>query len=34
MKGYFGYIIKKHGEKTENPTIRVYINKFKKYDYV
>ena len=24
---YFGYILKKHGEKTVNPSIRIYINK-------
>ena len=24
---YFEYIIKKHGEKTDNPPIRIYINK-------
>ena len=26
---YFEYIIKKHGEKTDNPPIRIYINKIK-----
>ena len=24
---YFEYIVKKHGEKTVNPSIRIYINK-------
>ena len=24
---YFEYILKKHGEKTSNPSIKIYINK-------
>ena len=24
---YFEYILKKHGKKTDNPSIRIYINK-------
>ena len=26
-KFYFEYIIKKHGKKTDNPSIRIYVNK-------
>ena len=24
---YFEYILKKHGEKTDSPSIRIYVNK-------
>ena len=27
IQDYFDYIFKKHGEKTDNPLIRIYINK-------
>ena len=27
IKDYFEYILKKHGEKTDNPSIRIYVNK-------
>ena len=27
IQDYFEYILKKHGEKTVNPSIRIYINK-------
>ena len=27
IQDYFGYILKKHGRKTVNPSIRIYINK-------
>ena len=27
IQGYFEYILKKHGEKIENPSIRIYVNK-------
>ena len=27
IQGYFEYIWKKHGEKTDNPSIRIYVNK-------
>ena len=27
IQDYFGYILKKHGEKTDNPSIRIYVNK-------
>ena len=27
IQGYFEYILKTHGEKTVNPSIRIYINK-------
>ena len=27
IQDYFEYILKKHGEKTNNPSIRIYINK-------
>ena len=27
IQDYFGYIIKKHGEKTDNPQLRIYVNK-------
>ena len=27
IQDYFEYIVKKHGEKTVNPLIRIYINK-------
>ena len=27
IQDYFGYILKKHGEKTDNPSIRKYIKK-------
>ena len=27
IQGYFGYILKKHGENIDDPSIRVYINK-------
>ena len=27
IQDYFEYILKKHGEKTVNPLIRIYINK-------
>ena len=27
IQGYFEYILKKHGEKTDNPSIRIYVNK-------
>ena len=26
FQDYFEYILKKHGEKTVNPSIRIYIN--------
>ena len=29
IQGYFGYITKNHETFTDNPTIRVYINKIK-----
>ena len=29
IRKYFEYILKKHGEKTDNPTIRIYVNKIK-----
>ena len=29
IQDYFEYILKKHGEKTVNPSIRIYINKIK-----
>ena len=28
---YFEYILKQHGEKTDNPSIRIYVNKIKNY---
>ena len=30
IQNYFEYIFKKHGEKTVNPSIRIYINKIEK----
>ena len=27
IQDYFGYILKKDGEKTDNPSIRIYVNK-------
>ena len=27
IQDYFEYILKKHGENTENPSIRIYVNK-------
>ena len=30
IEGYFEYILKKHGEKTDNPSIRIYVNKIEK----
>ena len=27
IQNYFGYILKKHGEKTDNSSIKVYVNK-------
>ena len=27
IQDYFEYILKKHGEKTDNPSIRLYVNK-------
>ena len=27
IQGYFEYILKKHGEKIDNPSIRIYVNK-------
>ena len=27
IKDYFKYILKKHGESTDNPSIQVYLNK-------
>ena len=27
IQNYFGYILKKHGEKTDNPSIRIFVNK-------
>ena len=27
IQDYFGYIIKKHGTVTDNPSIRIYVNK-------
>ena len=27
IQDYFEYILKKHGEKTNNPSTRIYINK-------
>ena len=27
IQDYFEYILKKHGEKTDNPSIRIYVNK-------
>ena len=29
IQDYFEYILKKHGERTPNPSIRIYINKRK-----
>ena len=29
IQGYFEYILKKHGENTDNPSIKVYVNKIK-----
>ena len=30
IEDYFEYIFKKHGEKTDNPSIRMYVNKIEK----
>ena len=30
IQDYFEYILKKHGEKTVNPSIRIYTNKIEK----
>ena len=30
IQDYFEYIFKKHREKTDNPSIRIYINKIEK----
>ena len=30
IQDYFEYILKKHGEKTVNPSIRIYKNKIEK----
>ena len=27
IQGYFEYIIKNHGKETDNPLIRIYVNK-------
>ena len=27
IRHYFEYILKKHGEKADNPSIRIYVNK-------
>ena len=27
IQNYFEYILKKHGEKTDNPSIRIFVNK-------
>ena len=27
IQDYFEYILKKHGENTDNPSIRIYVNK-------
>ena len=27
IQDYFEYILEKHGEKTDNPSIRIYVNK-------
>ena len=27
VQGYFEYILKKHGEKTDNPSLGIYVNK-------
>ena len=29
IQDYFEYILKKHGEKIDNPSIRIYVNKIK-----
>ena len=29
IQDYFEYIFKKHGEKTNNPSVRIYVNKIK-----
>ena len=31
---YFQYIIKNHEKRTDNPSIRMYVNKAKKQDYI
>ena len=31
---YFEYNLKKHGEKTDNPSIRTYINKIEKKNHI
>ena len=30
MQDYFEYILKKHGENTENPSVKIYLNKIQK----
>ena len=30
IQDYFEYIFKKHGEKTDNPSLRIYVNKIEK----
>ena len=30
IQDYFEYILKKHRENTDNPSIRIYINKLKR----
>ena len=30
IKDYFEYILKKHGESTDNPSVRIYINEIEK----
>ena len=29
IQGYFGYILRNHGENIDNPSIRIYVNKVK-----
>ena len=30
IQDYFEYILKTHGEKTDNPSVRIYVNKLEK----
>ena len=31
IQDYFGYILKKHEENTDNPSVQVYVNKIENY---
>ena len=31
IQDYFEYILKKHGENTDNPSVQIYVNKIENY---